>query len=626
MRTCLAFLVSAIALTGCGGDDGDSDGGTENSGVSLTGSNTTGDESDTTDDDESTETSAGPGGSETMGSSDSESESDTDVNTTDDPVIPLEIVPPELTVVVLNNISEQGYFNALYGGESVEPNWSLANGTLAVINNDGEVLGTGNQGGQTTVQAAYEGELADALLNVVLEKDQDNGPLEPGDKDKLLDANTPDAEIIWAYPYDQMVYPLGLRAPELMWNGGTAGDKYLVHLTGEFIDFKYYMFADPPSRFLINPEDWQQITGTLAGSTVNLKVSRLKVGEETATVVVEHSWTIANGALDGSVYYWANSLGRVLRINPGADAPEDFLLNGGQDGCSTCHSVSSDGNTLILGGDIKVSTWDLVNNQSVLNIENVGKAIRNWAMPAISPNGQVLIENAAPLPGPPGGSDGMWDAVTGTKLENTGLEGVQLNMPAFAPDGSIIAYVDHDTLDLAIYDYDSQTVTASNPTMLVEAGDDPALNGITFPSVSPDGKWIVYHRGQYPNSLDTRLSPGDLFLASAEEPGLEYRLSQVNGDDYSFAAGDRDRGFNYEPTFAPLSSGGYAWAVFTSRRTYGNRLEGASNAVKQLWVFAIDLDPQPGVEPSHAAFWLPGQDLGTLNMRGFWALEADIPG
>jgi hypothetical protein len=43
--------------------------------------------------------------------------------------------------------------------------------------------------------------------------------------------------------------------------------------------------------------------------------------------------------------------------------------------------------------------------------------------------------------------------------------------------------------------------------------------------------------------------------------------------------------------------------------------------VKQLWVAAFDQSPTPGQDPSHPAFWLPGQDLGTLNMRGYWALD-----
>ena len=36
---------------------------------------------------------------------------------------------------------------------------------------------------------------------------------------------------------------------------------------------------------------------------------------------------------------------------------------------------------------------------------------------------------------------------------------------------------------------------------------------------------------------------------------------------------------------------------------------------------AIDASPQAGKDPSHPAFWLPGQDTGNNNMRGEWALN-----
>ena len=194
-------------------------------------------------------------------------------------------------------------------------------------------------------------------------------------------------------------------------------------------------------------------------------------------------------------------------------------------------------------------------------------------------------------------------------------------MPAFAPDGTKLAYGDHNTPGLAAYDFDAANTTVANQVSLVDMGGDPSWNAIAFPSVSPDAKWIVYHRGQYPNSLDTRFGPGALYLASTTQPGLEVRLGETNGDAYPFAAGDRDRNYNYEPTFAPLNSGGFAWVVFTSRRTYGNRLTGTKDEVKQLWVTAIDQDPAPGADPSHPAFWVTGQDLATLNMRGYWALD-----
>ena len=224
-------------------------------------------------------------------------------------------------------------------------------------------------------------------------------------------------------------------------------------------------------------------------------------------------------------------------------------------------------------------------------------------------------------------------ADTGLKIPDSGLEGAKLWMPAFAPKGHKLVYVDpFGTHDLATYEFDLALGKAKNPYPLVSAGNDPNTLQICFPSVSPtiksgendDGKtWTVYHRGT-PGSLDTRYGPGYLYLASVDTPGVEIRLANANGDNYPFAAGDRDRGNNYEPTFAPQPSGGYMWVVFTSRRTYGTKLTGDKNSTKQLWVNAIDLNPQPGKDPSHPAFWLGGQDSKDLNMRAYWALDPCI--
>ena len=80
---------------------------------------------------------------------------------------------------------------------------------------------------------------------------------------------------------------------------------------------------------------------------------------------------------------------------------------------------------------------------------------------------------------------------------------------------------------------------------------------------------------------------------------------------------------SYEPTFSPVASGGYFWLVFVSERTYGNVLvdEAPETRRKQLWVTAIDAAPQAGTDPSHPAFWLPGQEIDSHNMRGSWALS-----
>ncbi len=97
---------------------------------------------------------------------------------------------------------------------------------------------------------------------------------------------------------------------------------------------------------------------------------------------------------------------------------------------------------------------------------------------------------------------------------------------------------------------------------------------------------------------------------------------------------ENDTTLQYEPTVNPVASGGYAWVVFTSRRMYGNvatqdpflgdpRNYNAdlSATTKKLWVAAIDLNAKPGTDPSHPAFYLPGQELLACNSRGYWVVD-----
>ena len=543
----------------------------------------------------------------------------------------LEITPGSGEIIVSNGVGNTLDFDLLSNGLSVSAKWTVDKSSVATVDADGVVTAVGDKGGEVKVTAQYGNDAKVAVVTVKIIGEQNPGAILDADIGILKGATDPDPSAVWLYPYDKTVFPKGIYPPELMWNGGGAGDLYYIHYKTKYVDIGLLTKVDPPSRFLLDEPTWRTITESGKGEEVELTVARLVPGQAAAGVVVKHTWKIAPGALRGVVYYWSNSAGRILRIAPSkGTAPEDFLATAGiNNNCSTCHTVSANGLTLVIGGDVSTSTFNLLTNTPTLEITSVGKPVRNWAMPALSPDGNVLIENNAPLPGPPGGSDGMWNPQNGTKLVGTGLDGVLLDMPAFAPSGKQIAAVDHGGVhDLIKYGFDPAINMASGLTKLVDAGSDPGLNAICFPSVSPtltsnefsDATWVTYHRGVYPGSLDTRTGPGYLYLASMDTPGLEIRLRNANGDDYPFAAGERDRNQNYEPTFAPQEAGGYNWIVFTGRRTYGNRLTGDSTQVKQLWIAAVDQHPQPGVDPSHPAFWIPGQDAN-LNMRGFWAQE-----
>lgn len=92
-----------------------------------------------------------------------------------------------------------------------------------------------------------------------------------------------------------------------------------------------------------------------------------------------------------------------------------------------------------------------------------------------------------------------------------------------------------------------------------------------------------------------------------------------------------DYQLNYFPSVAPTQAGGYTWVIFTSRRMFGNVAyddpwdaapgQSCNSGVpptKKLWVAAVDSSWTPGTDPSHPAFYLPGQELAAANADGDW--------
>lgn len=111
-----------------------------------------------------------------------------------------------------------------------------------------------------------------------------------------------------------------------------------------------------------------------------------------------------------------------------------------------------------------------------------------------------------------------------------------------------------------------------------------------------------------------------------------YTMTQAdNCGNTATVTAPRDYQLNYAPAVAPTAAGDYYWVVFTSRRMYGNIAyddawdaePGESCAsgmpqTKKLWIAAVDKNFTPGVDPSHPAFYLPGQELVAGNSHGHW--------
>ncbi len=502
------------------------------------------------------------------------------------------------------------------------------------------------------------------------------GPVTPGQVTTLSGTPTQDATVQILYPYDQTVWARGLLAPLLQWFPSTHNfDSVYVHVQETNFEYKGY-FGPPNSNPFVNlpiPQAaWDQMTrSALPAETVAVT---LVFGEGTAAYgPYALSWKVAPATLRGTVYYisYGTSLvqnsvfttccpgpaigGATLSIQPGANAPTLVAGTSSSDtsGCRVCHTVSANGGFLVTQHGDNYSQSSLYalnsgNTETVLSKTNIGFS-------ALYPDGTMLFSESGGLS--PGGV-GAWGDTTSQlySLPSTALlaanglpSGLQATLPSFSPDGKHVTFVfwggaGADQRSVASMDFDATSLAFSNLQTLVT----PAAGPAAWPSYLPTNTGVVYEvetqtTSEYGFTRCTTVAAGcqgvhgELWWVDAASKTAT-RLDAANGKGYlptsSATNHTDDTTLNYEPTVNPLVSGGYAWIVFTSRRLYGNvatidpflsdpRDYDWQNQIttKKLWVAAVDQNAAPGTDPSHPAFYLPGQELHAGNSRGFWSLE-----
>ena len=265
---------------------------------------------------------------------------------------------------------------------------------------------------------------------------------------------------------------------------------------------------------------------------------------------------------------------------------------------------------------------------------------RNASPPSRSP---FFPDNAGVPPaisGPPSGQttpiiSQLLDTKTGQPVAANGWTSQQATMPMFSPDGKHLAYNDYEkgtghSLWVADFDYGSKTF--SNARQIF----NDATRYPGWPFFTPDSKQVLFvltsrddFASQVPDFATPIIAPNQaagngylmiLDLASGQSVKLDLAGGIKGGQSY-LPGNDTDR--DYYPTMSPIAAGGFFWAFFTSRRTFGNlqTLDVNDANSKKLWATAISIGAPPGTDPSHPAFFLPGQELGTGNMRAFAALE-----
>ncbi len=527
--------------------------------------------------------------------------------------------------------------------------------------------GPGSDAGPTSVATVD----ADVVTN------ECPGPLTGSMSAALQAASANSASMKWLYPYDHTVFPGGLTGPVLQWSQTGTPDGVFLHLHSNKFDFKgCYKGSNPPS-LPIDDATWATAYAQSDGKSDPLTVELTSVSGGTASGAITETWIFARGSLAGDVYYntygsklvpgQTNQNGAVMRIEKGK--AEAFLYT--QNGvtpfgpCISCHSLSASGSILVaqqhfypgsdpLNGKGSMS-FDLTKTPQPNPMTPMASDIKDdWGLSAVYPDGTLLLTSGEPgntadtplFPGAAGNNTAMigpkaatmYNTSTGSEIAFTGLTTPYAMMPMFSTDGTSIVYTETPAADagagghtLVVMNFDVGSKTFSNPRSIFH--DDAKFPG--WPFFTPDGKQVIFSLGNT-NNFASELAPaGDIVYAAQlyvadVASGTTHRLDEASGYDGTGAEylpfPGRDENLDFYPTVAPIAAGGYFWTYFTSRRSYGNLYPGTNGmgakdvGTKAIWASAIDIDAPAGTDPSHPAFYFPGQELGSGNIRAFAVL------
>ena len=390
-----------------------------------------------------------------------------------------------------------------------------------------------------------------------------------------------------------------------------------------------------------------------------------------------------NTALNGNP---GTVTGAVLSIRPGNSSPT-LAVPSLKGSCHACHEVSANGSTLFTNDAISDyafgGSYDLGNASATIkryDQTDVGVSglqyndvAGKYAYGGVYPDGTFVLANSYDNFHCYNGNSDLFSRDTLLRVPSNGFANIvaQAVTPSFSPDGRHVAFnfwqaqsnVDAGVAagggsSLAAMDFDcgaapGAIACAAPPfsfSHLREIYRD-ATRKPGWPAFTPDGTAVVFQSTITPSTMGSALNTysggtAELMIADARNPAQfpPQRLCALNGTRSDCATSylpvssshPNDTIYNYEPTVNPIASGGYYWVVFTTRRAYGNVAQGdpyETNTyspidhpvTKKLWVAALDENPTPGKDPSHPAFYLPGQELNAGDMRGFWVVEPCRP-
>jgi hypothetical protein len=578
----------------------------------------------------------GPGGSDgpvsDAGSTDTGEFMDADVVR----VARVTVTPTSASLVSVNGStpSQQFTVGAVYTDGSTaaiaQPSLHVDPVELGTFSPAGLFTVTGRVGGRGRVIARVDGVEGEAAVLVRLEETTivpGTPTTAPSLFEVLIDDPNREARIL--YPLDGAVMPQNVAPAEIQWERSASGDIFRITLSKPNVAGLIYSstgVANFRNSHLPDLVSWRRIAQSEPTEWAEIRVDRWIAATNESIRGTPVRVRFPRAALLGSVYYWDIAAGRIVRINDGTTTREQFMpsprLN-----CIGCHAVSPSGRYMAGrygGGDNIAGAFDLTRNLTTNPPEElftVTSTTIRWWFASWSPDESRLVVSVNEQGSPRGLR--FVDPFRGRFVDpiQGQLPQGAVSHPAWAPDGSAIAYVGDmnnwggDNTAGSIYVLPmSGTGTVGMPRRVLSgtvAIGLPMGSAANYPTWSPDSQWIAFAHG---NSSRSESGRSALYVMRRDGSGV-VRLDNASGG----ANGD----VAFQPRFSPFEQDGYIFLSFLSRRPYGNAQAGTgSSGRQQIWVTAIRVSANPGEDPSEVPYWLPGQNPASLNISAFWSPRA----